>query len=274
MTYTLESCEYHPTPITHREETVVLLHGAASHSGQWRLLIDQLRSQYHVITFNQFGYRGSPHWPRDRPMTFADQAAPIIDALHAIRGPLHIVGHSHGGSIAALVTLALTERVASLSMYEPNAFGILDTHDATSKQLSVIRQQFGDLDHKRAHVELHPQFAEELLDFWLGVGAWRQLSSRLRAQLIEAMAPTIGEVYAALNSVVDLRGLERLASRALLMYDPNTPPLARAVSERLCALLPHCRVATFVDRGHLAPVMYPELINASIIEHIEMQRSE
>ena len=250
-------------------DLIILFHGAASHSGQWRLLIDRLQSKYRVIGFNQYGYGQSPPWTAAHPMTFQDQIAPVLKYAQSHAGPIHLVGHSHGASLAALIATRLGERVQSLSLYEPNSFCILDpAHPQQRARYELIKAGFGDLAARREDPKSRALFAEELLNFWLGADAWSRLTERLQGQLISLMDPTINEVHAALHCPIDIAPLNRLADRVLLMFDPHTPPAALEVSQRYHALLPSCRIQTFPRGGHLAPVFHPQLVNDVICEHV------
>ena len=253
-------------------EAVVLFHGAASHSGQWRALIDQLTPTARVIAFDQYGYRDSPSWPEPRPMLMADQIAPILDYLQGVSGPIHLVGHSHGASLAALTAVEIRGRVASLSMYEPNSFGAL-THDGLESSRREIIERFGDLKARMETDESRWRFAEDLMNFWLGQGAWHHLRDEAKAQIISVIEPTAREVYAALYSPFEITALEELEDRVLVMFDPHTPPAARLVSERYQARLSKCRAEHFPRCGHLAPITHASAVNNVIMRHLQRWRS-
>lgn len=251
---------------------VVLCHGAASHSGQWRSLIKALSSHYRVIAFDQYGYRNSPVWTAKHPMLIQDQAAPIIkvlvDILQSEPQTIHLVGHSHGASIAAFIATELREYIASISMYEPNTFGLLQSSEEDLLLYQEIVQSFGDLQTRMSTLESRKLFAEDLMNFWLGDESWASLDERLKSQLIAVMKPTAKEVYSALYSHFDLSPLYMLGNRVQMMYDPHSPAAARLVTERYIALLEKARVVTFDHCGHLAPIFHAERVNKTIVEHI------
>ena len=251
-------------------ELVVLFHGAASHSGQWRSLINQLKSSYRVVCFNQYGYGNSPSWSAAHAMTFEDQVKPVVNYLNAKPGGVHLVGHSHGGTLAALTAITLGDRVKSLSIYEPNSFRILQPDDSQHMtQYEIIKSSFGDLNERGSTLKSKALFAEELLDFWLGQGAWIALPQRLQDQLISLMDATIGEVHAALHCPIDITPLKRLKARMLLMFDPHTPPAALEVTHRFCEILPQCKVQTLPHCGHLGPIFHADRVNQVICQHLK-----
>jgi pimeloyl-ACP methyl ester carboxylesterase len=251
-------------------DLVVLCHGAASHSGQWRSLIEQLAPSYRIVAFDQYGYRNSPKWTKNRPLMIADQAEPILQYLNTQTGPIHLVGHSHGSTIATHLVGHLKDRISSLSIFEPNAFGALDTnHTEEQSMFDEIRRAFGDVEERMSTLESRTHFAKELLNFWLGAGAWQNLTEKLRTQLISMMKATAKDVYAALNSPIDLAPLQLIESRILFMFDPHTPRLAQVVSQQYLEVLPNCTVHTFPHCGHLAPIFHTERVNQVIIEHIQ-----
>ena len=253
-------------------QIVILCHGAASHSGQWRALIKDLARHYRVIAFDQYGYRNSPAWTAQRPMLIQDQAAPIIellrDRLQGKENSIHLVGHSHGASITAFIASELSEYIASVSMYEPNTFGLLKSRDDSSSQYQVIINSFGDLQIRMNTFENRERFAKDLMNFWLGEKSWDSLDEKLKLQLISVMEPTAQEVYSALHSDFDLAPLIPLGDRVQMMYDPYSPVEARLVTERYIACLDEAKVITFDHCGHLAPIFHADRMNKVIIEHI------
>ena len=257
----LESFEYGEGPL------VLLCHGAASHAGQWRALIKDLEHEYRLIAFNQYGYGASPPWRETWRMRLEDQAEPIAELMKARGEPLHIVGHSHGATIAALIATYIPNQVRSLSLYEPNTFCALDpVVDREAYQATCA--SFKSFDLYPPDPSKFPEFAEVLLDYWLGQGAWNTLSDRLKAQLIEGMEPTLNEVNSVITGSFPIEELRQFGPKTLLMFDPNTPPSALQVVKRYHSVLDGCVIHTFPNLGHLAPAQHPLDVNPVIIEHI------
>ena len=253
-------------------QLVVLCHSAASHSGQWKQLIDLLSPTYKVVAFDQFGYRDSADWPYEAPMLFDDQARPIFDyisdelSFHQDR--VHLVGHSHGASIAANVAILLGNVVQSLSLYEPNSFGAL-IHDPKRAHLyDSIIQSFGDLTAYIDNKENWAYFASELMTFWLGDGGWKCIPDRQKQKLILLMPQALREVYAALHSPFNVKPLQRLGSKVLVMYDRETPSNARVVSEHYTEQLQEAQIKYFDGCGHLGPISHADKVNSVIKKHI------
>jgi len=81
-------------------ETVVLIHSSVSGNRQWRALVDALKERFRLLAINLFGYGETPPWPGARPLTLADQAELVLTLCEETQTPIHIVGHSFGGSVA------------------------------------------------------------------------------------------------------------------------------------------------------------------------------
>ena len=80
---------------------VVLLHGSASSSGQWRALAERREGRFRVLAPDLHGHGGSDPWPGPAPLALDDDAA-IVAALAEREGePVHLVGHSYGAAVAA-----------------------------------------------------------------------------------------------------------------------------------------------------------------------------
>ncbi|WP_206455930.1 alpha/beta fold hydrolase [Aurantimonas marina] len=111
-----ESGESATTPI-------VFLHGFDGRAEIWAPLQDAVASpQRLTIAFDLPGHGRSRYYPGFGPPKAAARA--VIAQLDARGiGSAHIVGHSMGGAIAALIGLFAPERVASLTLLAPGGFG-------------------------------------------------------------------------------------------------------------------------------------------------------
>jgi pimeloyl-ACP methyl ester carboxylesterase len=99
---------------------VVLLHGFGGSAAQWLPLIARLARQgAAVMAFDLPGHGGSLGLG-------ARDARACADAVLAERAgdmPVHVVGHSFGGAVAALMALRAPDRIASLTLLSPGGFG-------------------------------------------------------------------------------------------------------------------------------------------------------
>ena len=253
---------------------VMLLHGAASHSGQWKALLPHIEPHFRVIAFNQYGYGHSPSWTLDRPLTLQDQIKPLVKWIKETNEPIHLVGHSHGATLATLTAIQVSDLVQSLSLYEPNTFRVLDPNDPEDKEEYLnTKEAFGHLNPSLFEEKNHPQFAEGLLNFWLGEGQWDRLPSPLQKQLIAFMPPTLQEVHAVIYDDVSIDSFSVLHMPTLLMYDPQSPKPAQHVVKRYQQLLPNCTAHTFEGLGHLAPIHSAQHVNPIILKHLLTYRS-
>src|SRR5450759_958606 len=112
-------------------DTVVLIHSSVSGNRQWRALVDALKERFRVIAINLFGYGQTTPWLDARLQTLSDQAGLVLTLCEQTQSPIHIVGHSFGGSVALKAATMLGPRVGRLVLLEPNPFYLLKQHGRT-----------------------------------------------------------------------------------------------------------------------------------------------
>src|SRR5947209_6719585 len=112
-------------PVDAQRELVIALHCSGSGASQWRKLDALLGEQFQLIAPEHYSCNGSEPWAGDHPFTLADEAARTIALIDGTDHKVHLVGHSYGGGVALHIALARTDRIASLTLYEPSAFYLL-----------------------------------------------------------------------------------------------------------------------------------------------------
>ena len=104
------------------ETPVVLLHGFGGSHAVWAHIGERLGREVRTLAYDLPGYGGSFDFPDAGPPKVA--AGAVLADLGA-RGiaRAHLVGHSMGGAIAALMALIEPQRAASLTLMAPGGFG-------------------------------------------------------------------------------------------------------------------------------------------------------
>jgi pimeloyl-ACP methyl ester carboxylesterase len=215
---------------------VVFLHG---------LVVDNLSSLYYSLAnpVAQVGadailYDQRGHGLSERPPSgyrIEDSVADLgrlLDSLE-VAGPVHLVGHSYGASVALRAALAQPERFASLVLVEPHCAESHDGGDWVEDVADMLTAAALSLEHNPVGSNLS---ASERRKF-RGVQA---TDSFLNAtSLIEDIAsspPFTDEELSALQLPV------------LAIYGEYTDLASSA--RKLAACIPHCRLEVLPGLGH------------------------
>ncbi len=135
--------------------TLVLIHGTGEQTELWGPALDDLASRYRVIAYDRRGYGGSHHRPvRDYRRHVAD-AIEVVERLGD--GPVVLVGHSSGASIALAVAARRPDMARALILLEPPFHGL---RNATGSFLTMILQA------KLQQLRGHPREGAEVFFRW------------------------------------------------------------------------------------------------------------
>lgn len=245
---------------------VVLVHGGASSHRQWRRLVEDLRATHRVLAPNLRGYGGTTAWREPGTQTLASQARIVIELANRVEGPLSLVGHSMGGTVALKAASMLPGRIERLVLLEPNVFHLLRDHgrEAAFAQVQALR------DHAKADfgTERWTQVAERFTEYWVGPGAWARLSAERRAAFEQALRPTYHEWDALFAETSTLDDLRVLPQRTLLMSSTQAPKSIREICELLSAAFPHWRHTVVTEGGHMAALTRPHVVNPIVAQFL------
>jgi pimeloyl-ACP methyl ester carboxylesterase len=214
------------------------------------------------------------HWPNGTnpggpdysEQVHADDLVAFIRKLKL--GRVHLVGHSYGGSVAALVARDHPKLVRSLVLGEPGLFSMLPQDGETSAflaELGKLRpQMLAAFERGDNAGGLSP-----IIDFLLRPGKFADLPEDFRTKLLDnapswrlqitSKAPPLTFVCA---------DAKQITARTLLLYgESTTPEFSRTVTE-LHKCLPHSEVARIPKSGHGLFFDNPEAVNQTLLDFL------
>ncbi|MDX1431243.1 MAG: alpha/beta fold hydrolase [Gammaproteobacteria bacterium] len=252
---------------------VLCLHCSAASASQWWSLCDQLRHRHRVMAPDLQGYGASPHWALGQRLTLMDEVRRIEPLLKAARGPVHLVGHSFGGAVAARFALAHPEMVRTLTLYEPVLFGLLCDDAGSATALREI--QTLDLDVRRALRRGDAETAGEIfVDYWSGSSTWSALGEDKRASVREAMPKVCADFEAVFDDPLPAEAFAALGMPLLSLRGAAAPAPTRRVLERLARVNPAMSPQIIAGAGHMGPVTHAGPVNELIARFLAAHSGE
>lgn len=134
---------------------IVLLHGFGGDRQTWTNIQTGLSASRRSIAFDLPGHGQAIGWPRIGNAGVAAKA--VFQSLESLElEKVHLVGHSMGGAVAALVAMRAPERVGSLTLLSPGGFGPEINHKlvrryaaaADPAEMEALLEQFFGLSFK------------------------------------------------------------------------------------------------------------------------------
>ena len=196
-----------------------------------------------------------------------DQALEDARRIRPATGPVHLIGHSYGATVALRLALSDPARVASLTLIEPVQFSLLAEDDPAAFAAEMAAQApFFDA----AAAGDWPEAARLFLGRWGGAPAG---ADPQRTALALAQIPFVAAENLVLNDPehagVRARDLPRLTCPVLLVAGALSPPVAHRILDVIAARRPAARRLTLPAAGHMAPLTHPRPIAAAIAELVD-----
>lgn len=239
---------------------VLAIHCALAHGGAFEGLAAEIGDLATIRAFDLPGHGGSADW---------DGVTPYQDAACAMArdlmqdGPVHLLGHSFGATVALRLAVEAPERVASLTLIETVFFSIVradapETIEGDGNSRPFLKAlEKGDLE--TAARVFHGE--------WGDGRTWDQMSDRQRAGLTRRM-PLIGAVQSSNNGdpggMLGERKLERLPVPTLLIEGAESPAHMAVIHSGLERRIPDTVRAVIPGASHMAPITHPTEVGAVV----------
>jgi len=235
---------------------VVLIHGSVGNASVWSSVRSELEPRFEVVTPTRGGYPPGPLLER---IDFERQAEELAPELGE---GAHLVGHSYGGVIALLIAAAHPERVRSLAVSEPPAFGVARGNPAVDDVVARLTDHF-------EHGPREPRaFAEGFLAL---VGSELRVPDPLPPGLEQGIRATMAERL-PWEAVIPLDELAAAPFSKLVVsgaHDPAFDAVCDVLEQRLGA---DRAVLPGAGHGLMRAPGYPERI-AAFLDSVRTEQS-
>lgn len=229
----------------------LLLHCSLAHSGAWSGVMAALQDRLGMLAVDLPGHGKTAFDPSLEVQAQAVETA--VALLERNTAPAHLVGHSFGATVALRVALERPDLVASLSLYEPVYFSLLNGEEALAE--AEASRPFADA----AQAGDWPRAAEAFLHRWGGGQVFASLPKEAQAFIL-AVLPFL---VAPDNPIIDpsagtriLAGLPDLKVATLLMEGGQSPQVVSAINDVLAAHLSDTRRQVFPAAAHMGPITH------------------
>ena len=249
---------------------VILIPCSGSGNRQWRKLVSEMSGRYRMISMNLFGYGETSVWSSEKLQTLKDPADLVIALANRLEGPLSLIGHSFGGSVAMKAALTLEERLRSLVLIEPNPFYLLKDYGRIEAYQEICL--LGDFVKKFGALGEWNRVASRFVTYWNSDGAWEALSEERQAILAELVKPNFYEWDAVLEGEDDISEWQRLSDRMLVLKGSETRRAISEIVELLTNDLPNLNASEVPGCGHMLPITHPHLVNPIIGNFLDRQK--
>ena len=246
---------------------VVLLHGSASSGAQWKGTVDQLRTRHRVITPDLPGYGGSevdPSMPAD---SFDSDARAIIELIEQVGGPVHLVGHSFGASVAIKVAMTAGHLVRSLTIFEPALFHLLRDGDAMDqaiyRDIALVEGVLSACAQDNDAAGGMAQF----IDFWNGEGTWERLTPNVQDMYASEIGHVLRDFAAGAKETWGPEAAKRIACPTFAYMGLESPSVSQRTTEILAEAIPDASLTMVADADHMAPMTHAHILAPALKRH-------
>lgn len=252
---------------------VVCVHASASSGRQWTGLARSFEADRALAAPDLGAGVGRDSLEKD---------IEIVEAAIASAGvPVHLIGHSYGGAVAALAALRNPGSVASLALWEPVCFWLLrDDARGASEASRRSAAAWGEISAVAAGLAADREIgridraAREFVDYWSGRGSWAALDERRQQAVMQRMDSVQSNFERLFEELAPIAAFSRLAMPVAWLSGACARKPVHRIGELLRKALPGMRRHVVPGVGHMGPVTHPVLVGSLLAAFVVASESQ
>jgi pimeloyl-ACP methyl ester carboxylesterase len=254
-------------------EPVILVHGGLGDYRTWAAQMTPFSKHFRVIAYSR-RYHFPNHWVGDASdYSLKLHVKDLIAFILTLgRGPVHLVGHSYGGAVAAIAAAEHPELIRSLVLIEPRLLQLLpktletDTYHAERRELT--QKVIGLL---RAGDE--KQAVKSFLTFTRGAVGEEKISASV-LEVMEDNVHTLRPMLAAVeppNTFV-CEDAQRIRVPVLLVRGELSPKIYAPLMSQLQKCLQKSEQVTIIGSSHGVMQENPQDFNGTVLKFLRRHK--
>ena len=253
-----------------RGEPVILIHGFLSDYRVWTAQVSGLSKHYRVIAYSRRYHHPNP-WPPAPPQTSfsqdAEDLAALIGALKLRR--VHLVGHSAGAHVAALVARDYPQLVRSVVFGEP----LFEALVAQSPEAASLPPLMFFADANKAFQQGDDEGGLRILvEGIIGRGgAYEEMPAHLHRMLLDNLRLGKAQMAARAPAPFTCDDARRIKTPALVLEGEQTVKVFHVAAEELRKCLPHGEQAVLAGATHALELDNPAGFNEIVLKFFAKQ---
>lgn len=226
---------------------VLFLPGSYSTTAAWRPVQRLLSPGYRLVTCSLCGYGGTTDTRSRHDFGIVHEVQVVQALARHVGQPVHLVGHSFGGTVALAAVVSRTLNIASLTLFEANPLHMIKQHGNGALHEETLRmsQDF------EADVGADKRDAcARVIDFWGGFGVFTGMPEPVKDYCRETAAVNVLDWHTDFSFAVDAAACARLNIPVLLVRGAGANPAMIAITDTLRKNLPKARSWVVDGAGH------------------------
>lgn len=240
---------------------VLAIHCTLAHSAAWRGVSGHLGKEATFTAFDMLSHGHSPDW--DGQGDIQDRMTEI--GAEFLAGPMDVIGHSFGATVALRLATAFPGQIRSLTLIEPVFFAVAaqdapDLLDQHERDNAPFQQALAEGDDAHAARVFNRMWSE-------GKSRWADMPETSRAAMtrsIRFVPACRAPIYEDLAGVLEPGVLDRMTAPCLLLRGSGTHPVIGAINDGLQRRLPNADSVVIDGAGHMLPITHPK----TLVEHV------
>jgi len=253
-------------------QPLMLVHGSWDDHHGWDLLVPFLLPSYRVFRYDRRGHGGSACPPgQGRISEDVTDLAGLIEELTT--GPVHVVGHSYGATIALLLALDRPELCQTVTVHEPPLFGLL----AGTSQAPLLAQVRARMEQvvsllTDGQVERGTRLFVDEVGF--GPGTWEHvLTPRLRETFIAHADTWLDQARDPGRLALEAARLATISVPVTITMGDQSLPWYAPVMHTIADAVPDAGLGVIAGSAHAPHLTHPAEFAAAVTARAQCQPS-
>ncbi len=271
---------------TGKGQPVVFVHGIPTDYRAWNSQLEPFSSKYDVITYSRRLAKPNRNSEDYEKSTIENNSTDLVGLLQSLGlAPVHLVGHSYGGFIAAYAASTHPELLRTLTLIEPaistmilknrksiaQFLSLLLTSPSTA--MSAAKFQRNSLDpslnaFKRGDYDKALRLNVD------GIMNRQNALDTLPDEIREMMKDnekTVGELVSE-PPAFGREEAAKITLPTLLMHGSDSPKVLHAIVERLAKAMPNSKLVAIQGSAHFPHFEKPEDFNKVVLDFLEVNK--